>query len=161
MDVTGWVVLAAVIAAASAFGLWRRRVDGRFASIKAAPATEDKLSLTAGEIGHPLGSRATLVQFSSAFCAPCRATRTVLDRVAQMVEGVDYVEIDAETHLDLTRKIHILRTPTVLILDPGGLIKHRAAGQPRFADVVAALGQVLPSTPPNVDPHIDRTNSSS
>ena len=34
--------------------------------------------LTAAELGAELGERATLVQFSSAFCSPCRATRTLL-----------------------------------------------------------------------------------
>ena len=36
----------------------------------------------------PLGERATLVQFSSTFCAPCRATRLVLDRVISTTTGV-------------------------------------------------------------------------
>jgi hypothetical protein len=37
-----------------------------------------------------------------------------------------------------------LRTPTVLILDGDGSIHHRATGEPRYADVVAALGAVIP-----------------
>jgi thiol-disulfide isomerase/thioredoxin len=81
------------------------------------------------------------VQFSSAFCAPCRATRRILGEVVHMVDGVVHVEIDAEEHLDLVRRLNILRTPTVLVLDGAGRIIRRASGQPRKADVIAALGQ--------------------
>ncbi|MEU4998530.1 thioredoxin family protein [Streptomyces sp. NPDC021622] len=90
-----------------------------------------------------LGERATLVQFSSAFCQPCRATRRVLAEVAEMVPGVRHVEIDAEAELDLVRELRILKTPTVLVLDAHGDIVLRRSGQPRKADVIAALGKAL------------------
>ncbi|WP_432058846.1 TlpA family protein disulfide reductase [Streptomyces sp. bgisy022] len=95
------------------------------------------------ELGARLGGRATLVQFSSAFCAPCRATRRILAEVAGMVPGVTHVEIDAEAHLDLVRRLEIVRTPTVLVLDAEGREVRRAAGQPRTADVIAALGEAV------------------
>ncbi|MFI1418555.1 thioredoxin family protein [Streptomyces sp. NPDC020731] len=93
--------------------------------------------------GAGLGERATLVQFSSAFCAPCRATRRVLAEVAALVPGVAHVEIDAEARLDLVRRLEIVRTPTVLVLDAAGRVVRRAAGQPRKADVIAALGEAV------------------
>lgn len=99
--------------------------------------------LGAAELGEGLGERATLVQFSSAFCAPCRATRRVLADVAAMVPGVAHVEIDAEEHLDLVRRFDILKTPTVLVLDADGRIVRRATGRPRKADVIAALGEAV------------------
>ncbi len=110
-----------------------RRVRGR----------DDGERLAAAELGAELGERATLVQFSSAFCAPCRATRRVLGQVAGMVEGVAHVEIDAEAHLDLVRRLEVRRTPTVLVLDAGGRVVRRAAGLPRKADVIAALGEAV------------------
>lgn len=97
----------------------------------------------AGRLGAELGERATLVQFSTAFCQPCRATRRTLAEVAAMVEGVGHIEIDAEERLDLVRELGIVRTPTVLVLDRSGRIVRRAAGQPRRADVIAALGQAV------------------
>ncbi|MEV5657089.1 thioredoxin family protein [Streptomyces sp. NPDC052291] len=99
--------------------------------------------LDAAGLGAELGERATLVQFSSAFCQPCRATRRTLAEVAGMVEGVAHVEIDAESHLALVRALDISCTPTVLVLDAGGRIVRRAVGQPRTVDVVAALGQAM------------------
>jgi len=86
-----------------------------------------------------LGERATLVQFSSAFCAPCRATRRILAEVADVVPGVTHVEIDAESHLDLVRRLDVMRTPTTLVLDAAGRVTNRASGQPRKEQVLAAL----------------------
>ncbi len=100
-------------------------------------------ALGEAELGAPRGARATLVQFSTAFCQPCRATRRTLASVAAMVDGVAHVEIDAESRLHLVRRLGIERTPTVLVLDARGRVAARAAGAPRTADVIAALGRIL------------------
>ncbi|GAA2402613.1 thioredoxin family protein [Streptomyces glaucosporus] len=137
---TGLVVCLAVLALAGAFGALRGRRDGRMT----VRGRDEGRRLTAGEIGADrLGEKATLVQFSSAFCQPCRATRRVLAEVSGMVGGVAHVEIDAESRLDLVRELGIMRTPTVLVLDASGRIVRRAAGQPRRADVIAALGEAV------------------
>lgn len=101
------------------------------------------MTLGSAELGQELGSRATLVQFSSAFCQPCRATRAVLANVAQAEPGVVHIEIDAENNLDLVRRLNIVRTPTTLILDSDGEVIRRASGTPRKADVVATLEAVV------------------
>lgn len=101
------------------------------------------VALTAVELGEELGERATLVQFSTAFCQPCRATKRVLAEVTGMVPGVVHVEVDAEQQLELVRRLDILRTPTVLVLDASGRVVRRASGQPRRADVIAALGEAI------------------
>ncbi|MGN6334292.1 MAG: thioredoxin family protein [Motilibacteraceae bacterium] len=139
---TGVVVLVVALLAATAFGLYRRRTDGRVRSVQVGggSATDLGPALTAGDLGAPLGERFTLVQFSSAFCQPCRVTRVVLADVAGTVPGVAHVELDAEQHLELVRRLDVLRTPTTLVLDGGGRIVQRAAGAPRKADVLAALG---------------------
>lgn len=133
---------AAVVAlvAAALFALWQRRRAGRLGT--ASPSSAAR-SLTEVDLGRSYGERATLVQFSSAFCQPCRATRRVLTDVAAMVRGVEYVEIDAESRLDLVRKLAIIRTPTVLVLDSTGVVARRGTGLPRKADVIAALGEAV------------------
>ncbi|SNT44021.1 TlpA family protein disulfide reductase [Actinacidiphila glaucinigra] len=136
---TGLVVCVAVLAAAGILGMLHKRRDGRV-RVRDKDATQQ---LTAGEIGAELGERATLLQFSTTFCAPCRATRRTLGEVAGMVDGVRHVEIDAEAHLDLVRRLGIVRTPTVLVLDARGTVVRRASGQPRKADVIAALGAAV------------------
>ncbi|MFK0156256.1 TlpA family protein disulfide reductase [Streptomyces sp. NPDC090493] len=136
---TGLVVCVAVLAAASVHGVLHRWRSGRVR----VRGRDDGKRLGAAELGGELGERATLVQFSSAFCAPCRATRRVLGEVAGMVPGVTHVEIDAEARLDLVRELEILKTPTVLVLDAAGRVVRRATGQPRKADVIAALGEAV------------------
>jgi thiol-disulfide isomerase/thioredoxin len=123
-------------------GVVRRTVPTANGQTPDAPAADTGPRLTGAELGLPLGQRATLVQFSTAFCAPCRTTRRILAEVAGMVDGVAHVEIDAESHLDLVRQLDIRRTPTVLVVGPDGRIAKRASGQPRKADVIAALGEV-------------------
>ena len=136
---TGLVVCVAVLVMASAYGVLHRWRSGR---VRVRGRDEGK-RLGAAELGRGLGERATLVQFSSAFCAPCRATRRILSEVAGMVPGVTHVEIDAEERLELVRELDILKTPTVLVLDADGRIVRRATGQPRKADVIAALGEAV------------------
>ncbi|MET7475195.1 thioredoxin family protein [Streptomyces sp. NPDC005648] len=136
---TGLVVCVVVLAAASAYGVLHRRRNGRVR----VRGRDDGKRLGVAELGEELGERATLVQFSSAFCAPCRATRRILGEVAGLVPGVTHVEIDAEDRLELVRELDILKTPTVLVLDADGRVVRRATGQPRKADVIAALGEAV------------------
>ncbi|MEU6377070.1 thioredoxin family protein [Streptomyces sp. NPDC046909] len=135
----GVVVCVVVLALASAYGVLHKRRSGRVR----VRGRDDGKRLGGAELGGELGERATLVQFSSAFCAPCRATKRILGEVAEMVPGVVHIEIDAEAHLDLVRELDILKTPTVLVLDADGRVVRRAAGQPRKADVIAALGEAV------------------
>jgi thiol-disulfide isomerase/thioredoxin len=145
----GVVVLVVVLVAATGFGVYRRLTDGRIRGVTdthedAAGPPDERLLVTADDLGVPLGDRATLVQFSTVFCAPCRPTRRLLAEVAGMVDGVRHVDVDAESHLDLVRRLDILRTPTVLVVDSAGRVVRRATGVPRKADLVAALGEAIP-----------------
>jgi thiol-disulfide isomerase/thioredoxin len=134
--------------AAVGFGLYRAAVDGRFSGTHRVKDVESDLppSLVGmvedTGLDLELGERATLLQFSSAFCAPCRATRRTLADIAAVVPGVVHVEIDAEHHLELVRKLGILRTPTTLVLDARGAEVTRAAGAPRKEQVLSALEAV-------------------
>ncbi|GLV93125.1 hypothetical protein Slala04_45790 [Streptomyces lavendulae subsp. lavendulae] len=119
------------------------RSDGRCDSRADGPDGGVPALLGAAELGAEPGRRATLVQFSSAFCQPCRATRRILAEVAAMVGGVEHIEIDAEERLDLVRALGIEKTPTVLVLDATGRIVRRAVGMPRKVDVIAALGAAV------------------
>jgi thiol-disulfide isomerase/thioredoxin len=132
-----WVALA-TLALGSVIGVVRLRRDGR---VRDTAQADDRLVMA--DLGADLGERATLVQFSTAFCQPCRATRRVLADVSELVPGVAHVEIDAESRLDLVRRLDIMRTPTVLVLDSSGNIVKRASGQPRKADVLAALAEAV------------------
>lgn len=145
MTTTGLLVAIVVLLAASAFGLWRRRTEGVMREVDsrrtggAGAADALKTGLAEPVLGGPLGARATLVQFSSAFCAPCRTTRVVLAKIAEEVDGVAHYDVDAESHLELVRALDIRRTPTTLVLDADGRETARAGGVPRREQVLAAL----------------------
>ena len=137
---TGLWVLLGVLVLSTGFGLVHRSRQGKVRDV----TVDGTLRAELAALGQDPGDRATLLQFSSAFCAPCRATRRTLSEVSAMVEGVVHVEVDAEQHLDLVRRLGILKTPTTLVLDADVREVKRASGQPRKADVLAALGQALP-----------------
>ena len=143
-----WVALVAVVVALG-FGIYRAATDGRFRGthrVRGAedPSAEPAEPLAASAVaGTPwqeqLGERATLLQFSSAFCAPCRATRRVLADVADATPGIAHIDVDAEHHLDAVRRLGVLRTPTTLVLDAHGRELGRASGVPTKDLVLRAL----------------------
>jgi len=167
----GLIALAVALVAATALGLALRWRAGRFRAARSGPvqaagtvqagtgpagtgpaARTGTDVLTEADLGGRLGRQATLVQFSTAFCAPCRPTRQILAQVAGMTDGVTHVEIDAAARLDLVRRLHINSTPTVLVLGPDGAVVKRAAGLPRKADVIAALGTAIEPSVPGAAP---------
>lgn len=154
MSTGAWILVVAV-AAALAFGGYRALSDGRFRGTRRVRGSQEgpvgaeevEDSLVAGTPwSDRLGERATLLQFSSAFCAPCRATRRTLEQVASSTDGVAHLEVDAEQHLDVVRRLGILRTPTTIVLDARGREVSRAAGAPTPQQVYAALGQAVEAT---------------
>lgn len=107
------------------------------------PAVPVRLDPALGaDLGLPIGARVTFVHFSSTFCAPCRTTRRVLERVVATADGVAHVELDITDHLALGERLGITTTPTVLILDAHGVERSRATGATTLAQARAALAAV-------------------
>ena len=128
--------IAIVLVLATGYGLWYQRSRGKVV------VKSDKGLITDSMIGAALGSRATLVQFSSAFCSPCRATRMLLEDVTETMRDVAYVEIDAENNLELVRTLDIRSTPTTLFLDRTGHEVGRAMGAPKRDQVLSAISAI-------------------
>jgi thiol-disulfide isomerase/thioredoxin len=141
--VSGLIILAVVLAAACAAGFAFRARQGRLRQTGSARVAPAGSVLTAADLGVPLGERATLVQFSTEYCTYCGPTRDLLSELAGERDGVAFVEIDAAERMDLTRRLRVLATPTVLLLGPGGTIESRASGRPRKSELRTAVGQVL------------------
>ena len=125
-----------VLALASAYGFWHKRTRGKIV------VKSDKGLISAAMIGGELGTRATLLQFSSAFCGPCRATRLLIEDVTADMADVAHVEIDAEANLELVRRLDIRSTPTTLFLDSAGHEVGRAVGAPKRDQVVKAIAAI-------------------
>lgn len=133
-----FIPLAIVLAAATGYGIWYQRTRGEFRKKK----TVNGPKLTAAIVGTELGSRATMVQFSSAFCTPCRATQALLEDMVKAMPDVRYAHIDAESHLELVRKLDIRSTPTTLFLNGAGVEVGRAMGTPKRTQVQAAIAAI-------------------
>jgi thiol-disulfide isomerase/thioredoxin len=159
----GEIVVAAVLGGATALGLvWHRRNGqlrerhrprwlpaGGFPGGRGERRDGQSRHVTADQLGHDLGTRATLLQFSSSFCSPCRAARSVLADVAAGVAGVVHIEVDVADRADLVRLLNIRRTPTVVLLGPAGEVERWATGVPRRADLAAAVAVAAESHPPD------------
>jgi hypothetical protein len=157
--VGGLIALVVVLAVASVAGFAVRQRQGRFRAVRPAsglpaaggavggarPPSPDGV-LSAEDLGAPLGAQVSLVQFSSAVCAYCGPTRELLAGVAAERDGITFVEVDAAARMDLTRRLHVLATPTVLVLDALGGITSRASGPLRKADLLTAVDAALPAT---------------
>lgn len=132
------LVIAALLVIASAGYVWWSRRQGVVREVAPAGA------LTPPELGGPRGPRGTLVQFSTPMCAKCPPTKRLLLAVAEDYPGVTHMEIDASVHLDLARKLDILRTPTTLLLDSDGVVISRMNGAPSEPHVRSALDALPP-----------------
>ncbi|CAN2172032.1 thioredoxin, thioredoxin [Candidatus Nanopelagicaceae bacterium] len=133
-----YLPLVIVLVLASAYGFWWKLSRGAIRSSKAIPGHQ----LTAAKLGEALGSRATMVQFSSAFCAPCRATHSLLSQMVLSMDDVKHIHIDAESHLEMVRELDIRSTPTTLFINKDGVEVGRAAGTPKREQVLAALANI-------------------
>lgn len=105
--------------------------------MSATPLTAAALGLTG-----QLGERATLLQISSGFCAPCRAARGLLARVAETTPGVRHVDVDVAHDTELAAVLAITQTPTVVVLDASGTVVARHDGVPRLAAVREVLDRL-------------------
>jgi thiol-disulfide isomerase/thioredoxin len=133
-----YLPLLIVLVLASAYGFWWKRTRGAIRSNKAIPGHR----LTPETLGEALGSRATMVQFSSAFCTPCRATHSLLSQMVLTLDDVKHIQVDAESHLELVRELDIRSTPTTLFINKDGVEVGRAAGTPKREQVLAALSNI-------------------
>ncbi|HUX70820.1 MAG TPA: thioredoxin family protein [Cellulomonadaceae bacterium] len=142
-------LLLGVLVVAGVLGWWWSWRNGRFTAVSgrvaaAAHETDDAPVATAPqvtpqELGVEPGARATFVQLSSEVCAPCRRTAAVLSALAADQPGVVHVELDVEQHLELVRRFHVLRTPTVLVLGPDGNVCGRMSGAVSHHHAIASL----------------------
>lgn len=133
------LVLAALVAVATALGLVWRSQQGRIRR------TEGGEVIRASDLPGVarLARGATLLQFSTEVCAPCRATHVVLGDVASARSDVEHVDLDLTHRPDLASRFKILQTPTTLILDRKGVVRARIGGAPRRDAVTHELERIL------------------
>ncbi len=129
------LLLLILLALATGIGFRLKATQGRIKQKKG-------LQISASEIGTSLGDRATVVQFSTTFCSSCRAAKVLISDVVSKRSDVKYVEIDAESNLELVRKLDIRSTPTTLFLDKKGFEIARAVGAPKRDQITSAINRL-------------------
>jgi thiol-disulfide isomerase/thioredoxin len=145
MSAIGIVALGVALVVTGVAAWWLRRENG------AVRATGGGADATVNRVFDRLGVRPgdadlTVVQFSTAFCAPCRATRARLQQLQTTRPGLAYVHVDAESHLAEVRELDVRRTPTLFYLDREGGLIGRSSGAPR-PDELTALVDAHVGTP--------------
>ncbi len=128
------LVVAALVALTVLSGIVMRACSGRVTRSRAPADLGARVDL---------GDRATLVQFSTPFCAACGPTRTALRKVADDFEGVVHIDIDLTERPELAHTFSIVQTPTTLLLDRVGAVRARVGGAPRPGVVREELGRLL------------------
>jgi thiol-disulfide isomerase/thioredoxin len=140
MSTVGIVVLAVALAATAGAAWWQRTRDGAVRHRR----QEDSSVSTERAVLEGLGARPedadlTVVQFSTAFCGPCRATKARLAQLQASRPGLAVVQVDAESHLDEVRALDVRRTPTLFYLDRSGAVVGRSSGAPRPDELTALV----------------------
>ena len=97
------------------------------------------LQILESELGNKYGMRATVVIFSTTFCSECRAAKALISDVTSTLSDISYVEVDAESNLELVRKVDIRSTPTTIFLDKTGIEIARATGAPKRDQLIKAI----------------------
>jgi thiol-disulfide isomerase/thioredoxin len=139
MSGIGAAVLVAALVLTALAGWWLRARDGAVRPARAAAP-----GATVDPVFHRLGVRAgtadlTVVQFSTAFCAPCRTTKARLEHLQATRPGLAVLHVDAESHLDEVRALDVRRTPTLFYLDRAGTVIGRSSGAPRAEELTALV----------------------
>ena len=101
-----------------------------------------RLQIFESELGNKYGKRATVVQFSTTFCSECRAAKALISDVVSTQNEIAYIEIDAESNLELVRKVDIRSTPTTLFLDEAGFEIARATGAPKRDQLIKVIASL-------------------
>jgi len=129
------LLLAFVLTLATGVGIYFKRRSGVIKRKK-------RLRLSPSEVGGIYGDRATIVQFSTTFCSSCRAAKALISDVVKDQSDISYLEVDAESNLDLVRRVEIRSTPTTLFLDKQGFEIARATGAPKRDQLIKVISSL-------------------
>jgi thioredoxin-related protein len=99
-----------------------------------------RLQILESEIGASYGKRASILQFSTTFCSECRSAKAIVKDVVKELPDISYIELDAESNLDLVRRVDIRSTPTTVFLDKYGYEIARAKGAPKRDQLIKVIG---------------------
>ena len=128
---------AAALVATALAAWWLRTRSG---TVRVVTEGAGEVSTAFERLGvRPGEADLTVVQFSTAFCGPCRATKARLRQLQESRPGLAVVQVDAESHLEEVRELDVRRTPTLFYLDRAGALIGRSSGAPRPEELTALV----------------------
>jgi hypothetical protein len=129
------LAVAAVVGVTVLAGRWWRARDGHIVT------AHDRLSAAElAAVGLDVGGADRLaLLLGSPTCAPCVTVRGVLTDLAASDPSLRWTSVDAAQHLDLVRRLNVMRVPTLLLMNGTGAVGARTSGVPRHDDVRKAL----------------------
>lgn len=74
-----------------------------------------------------------VVKFTAQWCGPCKAYAPVVEAAAQAHPGIDFVEVDLDTHPDMARQWRVRSIPNTLGFRDGKLVFQAMGALPRAA----------------------------
>ena len=137
MSVVGVVVVLAALVVTAGATWWVRTRNGAVRTVEEPEGTPQAVLRRLGVT--PEEADLTVVQFSTAFCGPCRTTKARLQHLQATRPGLAYVHVDAESHLDEVRELDVRRTPTLFYLGRDGQLIGRSSGAPRPDELTALV----------------------
>jgi thiol-disulfide isomerase/thioredoxin len=126
------LLLVSLLSLLVVLGYWQRLRHGKLKKVNG-------ISISAVELNQKLGKKATIVQFSTTFCSECRTAKAIVKDVVKDYKEITYIEVDAESNLDLVRKVDVRSTPTTIFLDSKGFEIARAKGAPKRDQLIKAI----------------------
>lgn len=148
MSPVGAAVLLAVLLLVAAAAWWTRARNGAVRTVADQPDESRRTVEVLERLGaRPAEADLTVVQFSTAFCGPCRATKARLAQLQAGRPGLAVLQVDAESHLDAVRALDVRRTPTLFYLDRAGHLLGRSSGAPRPEELTALVRARVPAAP--------------
>lgn len=78
-----------------------------------------------------------LVQFTTRYCAPCRAARPELEAAAGRA-SIRYTQIDVGDHPEVARRYGVRTVPTIVVATRSGRVLGKWTAMPAAAEISAA-----------------------
>ena len=88
--------------------------------------TPEQLTATVLEADRPV-----LVDFTAAWCPPCRAMKPVLAELAAERDDLDIVEVDVDDSLEVAAAFGVLSMPTFMVFRDGAPVGQIVGARPK------------------------------
>ena len=72
-----------------------------------------------------------ILYFTADWCHPCKKVKPIVEELNRESSGVKFQVIDADSEIDLVKKLEVKSVPTFIVLDDGVEVKRAIGAQTR------------------------------